>query len=1212
MTRTGGGNRTAGTAARRTSSRRAPSRGRTRGASLAFIGKAAAIVLFAGVVAGGLFYVRLMHGPIALNFLTETFQTGIAEELPGTGVLVESVALRLNEEGLLHFELGNVRVTDSGGETLVTAPAAAISLSRKALLRGRLAIETLDLLSARLTLFYSDDGALSLKFSPSPVQGDLPALRGAVQPAAEISPAQAVQDDDWALGRIDLVKALSEVSGRARRREHASAYLREIGLRSATVVVDNGTRKSIWRVPELDLDLDHRRSRSSIAGRAKIESLAGPWEIHFRTREQANAKNLNVTVSVQNLVPRALARNLPQFAALETVDAPIWGEAQLEVAVGTGEIESGKITLDAAPGQLLLPWLAATPMRIDGAHVEMSYSSDQRRLDIAPSVLTWGDSRLQFAGSVVHNVHVTEGTGWRFDLKSVEGWLAAEPPDLQRLPIDHMSLRGFIAPDRGRFVLDEFLLKAGGAELRAAGDVADMGRAPKGQLDATVGPMTALTFKALWPTWVAPGTRGWIARHLVRGQLTGGRLKVVHGSAPSAIGWAPLEAGDRVSFSLEGANLELKIADGLPSVEIPRGLLQLQDRTVEFTAPDATIATADGRKLSLKGSLVVDLGESLPRIGHVSLKAQGALAAALQLIDQKRMQALQNAGLTLANTDGKIEGQLSIKLPLTPEVQPGDAVVEGRIRVSDGKLRNLSNLFDAQGVNVAIDVSPTAVEGKAEFLLKGVPAKASWQRVFDAPFDKQPPLRITAVLDNNERTQLGLDINDIVQGEVAVEVTVTDSAEGDKDVHVRADLANAELLLDSLAWHKPRGRPSIFEFDLVKGGTYPAELRNVKLVGDNVAIAGWMGAGADFKVKEFRFPQFSLNVVTSLETNGKLRPDNVWDVVARGPTYDGKDLFQAFFSVNAGAEKSIPKNKPGLDLRAEIDTVVGFYDTSLRGVRVSLQKRAGKMTSLDARGMLPGNKLFEAALRPEPGRPRTLTAKSADAGQTFKLVGFYPHAVGGDMSLDVNLEGQGPAERTGTLMAHRFHVLGDTISVQNFPDNDGAARRGAIRERFEFNTLRAPFSVGHGQFVLHAASIDGPLVSATMRGKVDFRTRALQVGGTFTPLSTLNKLFSEVPLFGDIITGPKREGMFAWTYALQGPLENPELIVNPFSGITPGITRELMQITPEDPKVVPRKQGAAPGDKGARSSASPTLGRKTGEQDADAGGWSSEGQPKRR
>ena len=175
------------------------------------------------------------------------------------------------------------------------------------------------------------------------------------------------------------------------------------------------------------------------------------------------------------------------------------------------------------------------------------------------------------------------------------------------------------------------------------------------------------------------------------------------------------------------------------------------------------------------------------------------------------------------------------------------------------------------------------------------------------------------------------------------------------------------------------------------------------------------------------------------------------------------------------------------------------------------------------------------------------------------------------------------------LTAQRFYVLGDAISVQNLPDSP--SRRNVVRERFEFDTLRAPFSVGHGQFVLHSAAIEGPLVSATMQGKLDFRTRKLAVGGTFTPLSTLNKMFSEIPLFGDLLTGPKREGVFAISYAMQGNLENPQLIVNPLSAVTPGITRELMQIAPQDPRIVPRKQ--QPGSKtggGVRASSSPVAG----------------------
>lgn len=1199
MTRTGGRSRTVGTSANRTSTvRTRGSRARKRSV-VSLLAKVVMSAFFALIVVAGLTYVRLMHSPVALNFLAPTFASGIAEEFSDTGVSIESVSLRLNENGLLQFELGNVHITDASGEPLIMAPSAAVSLSRRAMLRGRLAIESLDLVSARLTLFYSEEGTLSLKFS-SAQQGAAasPALRGAVdavQPAAATPP-----ETDWTLGRIDLVKAISEASARARRREHASAYLREIGLRSATVIVDNGARKSIWRVPEFDLDLDHRRSRSSFAGRAKIESLAGPWQLNFRASEHGDTKALNLTVSVQGLVPRGLARTFPQLVGLEGFDVPLWGDAHLEMA-SSGEILAGKIVVDAAPGTVALPWLGATPMRIDGAHVELSYAGATRQFEIAPSVLTWGDSRLQFTGSIVQNTQA--GPGWHFDVRSMEGWLAAEPPYLQKLPIDQMIVRGFLAPEHGRIALSQFLLSAGGGEVSAQGDVSDVGGALKGQLDAKIGPMPTSTFKMLWPTWAAPGTRSWVTRKLVRGNLLAGHFKVVHGSDAPPAAWAPVGAGDRVSLALEGADLGLKLDDGLPVLEIPRGLLRLEGRALEFTAPEASVTAADGRKLALKGNFTVDLDEPMPRTGHLALKAQGPLAAALDMLDQNTLRSVQSAGLTLAGIDGKLEVNVNVKLPLAPQLQPRDAIVEGKVRISDGKVRNVLGSFDAQGVNLVVDLSATAAEGKAELLLKGVPARANWQRVFGAPAEKQPPLRVTASLDDNERTQLGLDLNDIVQGEVGIEITVAQDAQGERDIHVRADLVNAELFLESLAWHKPKGRPSIFDFDLAKGGIYPTELRNVRLVGENVAIAGWMGAGSDFRIKEFRFPQFSVNVVTSLEAQGKLRADNVWEVTAKGPTYDGKDLFQSFFDINLVPDKGT-KTRPGLDLRAEIDTVVGFYDTSLRGVKVSMQKRAGKMAQLDARGSLSGNKQFEASLRHEQGRPRTLNARSSDAGQVFKLVGFYPHAVGGEMNLDVNLDGQGVAERTGLLTATRFHVLGDAVSVQNLPGNEtaAAARRNVVRERFEFNTLRAPFSVGHGQFVLHNAAIEGPLVSATMLGKLDFRTRVLQVGGTFTPLSTLNKIFSEIPLVGDIVTGPRREGVFAMTYALQGSLENPELVVNPFSAITPGITRELMQITPSDPRIVPRNLPSRKNEKGARSSNSPAIGPRS----KDGGGWSSD------
>src|SRR5262249_25783437 len=271
--------------------------------------------------------------------------------------------------------------------------------SRRAMLKGRIAVESLDLVSPQLVLFYADDGMLSLKISSAPADREKaapnqPPVRVLVPASTPPSSAQP-DDSDGMLGRIDLVKVLAEASARARRGENAGAFRREMGLRSATVIIDNGKRKTIWQVPELDVDLDHRRTRSSVAGRAKIESAAGPWELAFRSYQHVNNQTLNLSLSVQGLVPRGLAPAFPQFSALEGFASPLSGEAQLDLS-GVGEILGGKIVIVADAGSLVLPGASADAMRIGSGRVELTYNAEARSFQIGPSSLSWGNGQVKF------------------------------------------------------------------------------------------------------------------------------------------------------------------------------------------------------------------------------------------------------------------------------------------------------------------------------------------------------------------------------------------------------------------------------------------------------------------------------------------------------------------------------------------------------------------------------------------------------------------------------------------------------------------------------------------------------------------------------------------------------------------------------------------------------------------------------------------------
>ncbi len=74
------------------------------------------------LVAGGIFYVRILLGPISLKMLAAPIARSIAAELPGLGVSVEDALVRLNDEGGLEFRLRNVRLLDADGSPIAVTP----------------------------------------------------------------------------------------------------------------------------------------------------------------------------------------------------------------------------------------------------------------------------------------------------------------------------------------------------------------------------------------------------------------------------------------------------------------------------------------------------------------------------------------------------------------------------------------------------------------------------------------------------------------------------------------------------------------------------------------------------------------------------------------------------------------------------------------------------------------------------------------------------------------------------------------------------------------------------------------------------------------------------------------------------------------------------------------------------------------------------------
>lgn len=1182
--------------------KRKPGLGRRWGARIAFV---VLPLLLLASVAGAIGYVRLAHGPVSLKFLVGPVERGLAAELDGLGVKIDDAILRLTDAGGLEFRLANVRLMDAGGQVVATAPLAAVELAKASLWSLRVSPSRISLIEPKILVYYVSDRGFSLNFQRPEAAGASTGVAPA--PAASQEPPAAT-----GVANIDLARMLAEATARARSGSDATSHLTEIGLRNATVHLDYEGAKSIWRVPELSLDLEHRKRHSVVTGKATVVSGRAPWSMTFRAEETGQAIKLDA--SVRDLVPGSLARSLPHFALLDGMDLPVAADATFNLNT-TGELVAGNIKLELARGRVRLPGVDTAPFMIDAGLIDLRYRRQDKSIEVAPSTLRWGQSHITLAGAV-NAVKGSDGREvWAYELGSKSGAIAAEEFGVAPIPLDTLAISGSVASQLNAIRIARFSLKAGGSEIALAGDLEAVGEGANARFEGSISPMALQTAKAVWPRALAPGARNWVGLRMSRGQIQSGTFKWLAGTYMGRSAPSTNIADQRLSVAIEIADVAIRPIRTMSPIEAPRALLRMEGAGLEITVPDAAIVVGPNRRVPVKATrfTAVDVLGDRP-IGEVAFRLLSPLPPVLDVIDQEPLGFLRAAGIPSEGIDGKADGSLKITLPLIDALDERDIRIEGKVKASELKAKQLLGPYDIQGGTLNFEFTEKAAEAKGEVLASGVLAKVAWQRIAEPQGGRQPPLRITAMLDNADRTQLGLDVNHMIQGETPVEITVSRGARDEQLVQVAADLTNAELVLEGVSWRKAPGRAARIQFDVARGKTYKTELQNIKVSGQDIAIEGWAGISADNKLREFFFPAFSLNVVTQLEIQGVLGKSDIWDVKVRGTTYEGREFFRSLFSLGQLSEKQVAPQKPrgGIDVNAEVDNVIGYGDVTLKGLKLKASRRGEKLVSLDARGTLTGNDQLVAVMKPAgPGEARILRADSTDAGRAFKLVGFYPNLVDGSgrVRLEVNMDGKGPAEKTGILWVEDFRVLGDPV-ISEVVSSGGKPSRGMVRQVYDFDRMRVPFSVGHGQFVLEDGYVKGPLIGASIKGKIDFKQQRMNLGGTYIPLQGLNNAISGVPLLGPLLT--KGEGIFGITFAVQGAMSQPQVIVNPLSLVTPGIFRELMQMTPYDPRVVPRDDNAKKGGQPAvrASSAATSAANGTAATPAQGGteilgsGWS--------
>jgi uncharacterized protein YhdP len=112
-------------------------------------------------------------------------------------------------------------------------------------------------------------------------------------------------------------------------------------------------------------------------------------------------------------------------------------------------------------------------------------------------------------------------------------------------------------------------------------------------------------------------------------------------------------------------------------------------------------------------------------------------------------------------------------------------------------------------------------------------------------------------------------------------------------------------------------------------------------------------------------------------------------------------------------------------------------------------------------------------------------------------------------------------------------------------------------EGLTFRRVELPFTLTDREITITEAKARGVNIGVLATGRIDRETDEIQMTGEIAPAYTLNSLLANIPLIGTVLSGGA-DGVFAATFDVQGPIDDPDVSVNPLSVLTPGIIRRLL------------------------------------------------------
>jgi len=831
------------------------------------------------------------------------------------------------------------------------------------------------------------------------------------------------------------------------------------------------------------------------------------------------------------------------------------GAGQVSIDVGfaaeDAAVEDGRFRID----------VTGLDLRIRDDHFPIASSILEVGWEPDTGTFTMEEGALQIAGSSasvsgVFRLGLDDAYGPTIAMSVEARELVIAPNDMEppEQPFDTVEFVGWSAPLYGAMGIDRLVAQKGEGRVETAGRI-DMLRAGLGFDISVAGEgISADDLKRLWPYIMGGESRDWFVVNVTQGMVA--RSTMRFNFPVGTIGLdgenaAPLPDG-AMQVEIVGTDVAIRPTAAFEPIAIEGELLfQLDDTDMSVSASGGTVPTESGDIRVSSPAIVMDNSADGPGIFEVSGDISAGIPALVALIRQQQPEALANAEIPidLDSITGSVDLGLLATIGLAEtegEDVRLDYVLNGTVsdfasteRIADRLISDGQLQFSAsqQGFQLGGTASLDGMDAEVEIV--GEP-------------EADPIIRLASTIDVADLADMGFDASDFLTGQVRFVAQPLP----EERLAISIDLERAGVTIEDLGIAKAVGTAGSLNAVISQDGE-ETSLSDIALSFGDVELAGGLVFHATEGLRAAELTQVKLSPGDSAQAT--IAPiSGGYAVNLRGAQLDLKPVLRRYFSLGEGSGGvSTEDLDQTIDLQVNLDRAVGFYGTTAFNVDMDMLLAGSDLRRANLSANFTQGNGISVTTNPTP-EGRVMNVAFNDLGTVLRLVGVYSQLAGGSGNLVLNRDTAADIE-AGELSLANFAIVDEQNVAQILGNHSDSRTLIAARNRLDFESALVRFNRTTGRIEVTQAMLSGDSVGGTMRGFVYTDARQYDLTGTYVPLFGLNNAFQQIPLLGPILGGRQGEGLFGVTFAVRGPLDQPDFRINPLSALVPGAFRELFE-----------------------------------------------------